>query len=232
MKIHVSPDCRSAWLAVVLSVCTACGGSAQNSDQPGAAINDQQVAGVDTTSDTPPSQQTDTLLSDGNNALSHESRQLVFTEQGTQRRAVVQCFCQALYRNTLLFYHFVDQRAVLTIDIGNKTTDFPTEGMIHLFELSASSQDIERWINNQHSDGLYVNPASPIQSVAVGESAVAITSSAYIESKSGYWGDEYEKYRLDFTVGNQAGNGYFLNSFSDHADVYLQTNAPSYESGE
>ena len=156
-----------------------------------------------------------------------QPRELVVTEDGTRKKSVFQCFCESLYRSTLLIYHFTDQNAVVTITFDNKASTFPSTGTIHLFDQSASAESIARWINNQHSDGLYIDRAIPVSEVSISNEDITITSSAYQESVTGYHGDEYESYRVEFTVANQlATDLFFLNGFSDHTEVFLQTKGP------
>ena len=116
------------------------------------------------------------------------------------------------------------------IEFDNTTTAFDTSAVLHLFDVSASEQDVSRWINNQHSDGLFVNPAQPLQSYPIDSQYITITSSAYVESLSGFNGDEYEQHHIEFTVANLLEiNAFHLNGFSDQADVYLQTRAPDFD---
>ena len=65
------------------------------------------------------------------------------------------------FRDTLLFYTFPNQQAVLRLHISNKDKTFPVTGIVYLFPVNTSEEGIKKWINNQHSDGLFPNIPSP-----------------------------------------------------------------------
>ena len=207
---------RLSVLTALVVLCSACGGGGTG-DSPamGAAQPDNPPLLVDDPVSSP---------------LPGGSRELVVSESTTISKSIVQCFCDALYRSTLQIYHFPAQNAVLMIEFDNTTSAFDASAVLHLFESSASEQDVSRWINNQHSDGLFINPAQPLQSHPIGSQHITITSSAYAENLSGFNGDEYEKYQIEFTVANLLEvDAFHLNGFSDQADVYLQTRAPDFD---
>ncbi len=204
---------RSIALAALVGVCSACGGDSSGTGEPVtnvADLNNQPLL--------------------GNDPLSGESRELIVSESTTDTKSFVQCFCDALYRSTLQIYHFEAQNSVLMIEFDNTSSAFETSAVLHLFDAVATREDIARWINNQHSDGLFINPAQPVQSYTIEPQHITITSSAYVESLGGFSGDEYEKYQIEFTVANLVeADAYHLNGFSDQASVFLQTRAPDHE---
>ena len=65
------------------------------------------------------------------------------------------------FLDTLLFYTFPDQQAVLRLHISSKDKTFPVTGIVYLFPAKTSSEGIKKWINNQHSDGLFPDVPSP-----------------------------------------------------------------------
>jgi len=65
------------------------------------------------------------------------------------------------FRDTLLFYTFPDQQAVLRIDISSKDKTLPVTGIVYLFPNTTTDEGIKKWINNQHSDGLFPDIPSP-----------------------------------------------------------------------
>ena len=66
------------------------------------------------------------------------------------------------FRDTLLFYTFADQRAILTLSIGNKDETFPVKGKIHLFDAATTTEGLKKWVNNQHSDALFPDVPTPL----------------------------------------------------------------------
>ena len=65
------------------------------------------------------------------------------------------------FRDTLLFYTFPDQQAVLQLNISNKDELLPVTGIVYLFPANTTTQGLKKWINNQHSDGLFPQVAIP-----------------------------------------------------------------------
>ena len=65
------------------------------------------------------------------------------------------------FRDTLLFYTFPNQQAVLRLHISSKEKTFPVTGIVYLFPDKTSDEGIKKWINNQHSDGLFPEIPSP-----------------------------------------------------------------------
>lgn len=191
---------------------TACGGEDSN-----------------TTSATAPAADAGSFIIDDDALPAGGSRELIVSEQSTSKTSVVQCFCDSLYRNTLLFYHFPDYNAVLVVEFDNSLSSFPASGIVHLFSMSAGREEIAQWINNQHSDGLFINPAEPVSSFDIPSTDIAVTSSAFAESIEGFNGDKYEKYQVEFTVNNVLeSDRFFLNGFSDQTNVFLQIQPPSF----
>ena len=80
------------------------------------------------------------------------------------------------FRNTLLFYAFKDQQAILVLSIDNKDETFPVTGQIHLFDEATSEEGLKNWINNQHSDGLFPDVPKPIFTVELPKKSCRVAS--------------------------------------------------------
>lgn len=65
-------------------------------------------------------------------------------------------------RSTLLFYRFDASKAVLVLHIDNRNTEFAISGKVHLFGDGTTGEGLDRWINNQHSDGLFPDVPEPV----------------------------------------------------------------------
>lgn len=64
-------------------------------------------------------------------------------------------------RDTLLFYVFGKQKAVLVVRIDNKDTNFAISGKLYVFADGTDAEALAKWVNNQHSDGLFVDAPEP-----------------------------------------------------------------------
>ena len=65
------------------------------------------------------------------------------------------------FRDTLAFYTFAKEKAVLVVRIDNKDTSFPVSGKLYLFPEGTNAEGLANWINNQHSDGLFPDVPEP-----------------------------------------------------------------------
>ena len=197
-------------LSLLLATCTiACGGAgSSDADTANAALHVQSFVSSD-----------DTLA-----VQSSVERELVVSENSTITKTITQCFCTTQYTNTLKFYHFEEHNAVLVIEFDNQTRAFNTAMSLALFDASENEETIGKWINNQHSDGLFVDAAIPSETHKLSPDSVTITSRSLISCLSGEFGDEYEQTAIEFSVANLVEPGvYFLNGFADQSVVYLQT---------
>jgi hypothetical protein len=80
------------------------------------------------------------------------------------------------FRNTLLFYVFKDQPAILVLSIDNKDETFPVTGKVYLFDEKMTGDDLQKWINNQHSDGLFPDVPEPTSTVELPKGTCKVTS--------------------------------------------------------
>ena len=127
------------------------------------------------------------------------------------------------YRDTLLFYTFRDQNAVLKLQIDNKDKSFPMTGGIYIFAASVKEDDIKKWLNNQHSDGLYPDVPEPISTYKLPEKACKVTSHKVIDRSKQEFG-EYDNYSVTFDVKDYADKkNITLKGFSDTTKVYVKT---------
>ncbi len=65
------------------------------------------------------------------------------------------------FRDTLKFYVFKEEKAVLRVQIDNKNTKFPVSAKLYVFADDTTAEGLAKWVNNQHSDGLFVDAAVP-----------------------------------------------------------------------
>ena len=65
------------------------------------------------------------------------------------------------FRDTLRFYVFEKEKAILRVQIDNKNTQFPVSGKLYVFAEDTTAEGLDKWINNQHSDGLFPDVPEP-----------------------------------------------------------------------
>ena len=128
------------------------------------------------------------------------------------------------YRSTLVFYTFTDQRAVLVLTIGNKDESFPISGKVQLFDKGTSEDGIKKWINNQHSDALFIDAAQPRSAHPLPKGFCTITARKQTGSSKnpGPGGGSYKDFELSLSISAQElGQGTRIPAFTDTARVHV-----------
>jgi hypothetical protein len=77
------------------------------------------------------------------------------------KRQVVNGNNGGLFTKTWVFYTLEDHRVVVVICIDKEKKGFPVSGEVFMFAKDATLKDIAKWVNNQHSDGLYPDIPEP-----------------------------------------------------------------------
>lgn len=118
------------------------------------------------------------------------------------------------YTTTQEFFIFYDESAVVRTRLdnleGNSTVD--TQLQVYLFEPGA---DIEKWVNNQSSDALFVDPPTPVYSAEISEEALTVTHNIYKgETEFGYG-----LFTVRYEVEDYANDRFELEAFSSTAEV-------------
>ena len=124
-------------------------------------------------------------------------------------------------RNTLLFYTFKGQQATLKVIIDNKDTKFPITATVYRFADDATDESLSKWVNNQHSDGLFIDAAEPVGTYKIPAGSLSIVSSKLIDRTKHHNG-EHDNYTVKFKVGDFSKEGVFsLKSFTGEAKVHV-----------
>lgn len=127
------------------------------------------------------------------------------------------------YRNTLVFYTFADQHAVLRVVIDNKSTDFPLGATLFQFDKKATADGLAKWLNNQHSDGLYPEVPEPIATAKVPAKHGKVKSFKLDKKETQPFGT-YDKYTVEFALNDVPRlGGMKIKDFKDEATVYIKT---------
>lgn len=128
------------------------------------------------------------------------------------------------YGPTLKIYHLKDQNVVLKISIDNASTDFEMDVTVAMFADDLPDEDLEKWINNQHSDGIEPDAPEPLETFDLPEQNHSVTSHTLIDQSTGQNGDEYDNYALELYVDNVSEEDvFYLMSFVADAVVHVQT---------
>ena len=96
-------------------------------------------------------------------------------------------------------------------------------GTIYIFADSVKEDDLKKWLNNQHSDGIYPDVPDPISTHKIPDKACKVTSHKLIDRSKQEFG-EYDNYSVTFDVKDYAEKkSIALKGFSDTAKVYVKT---------
>lgn len=127
------------------------------------------------------------------------------------------------HRDTLLFYTFTDQHAVLKLQIDNKDKSFPVVGTIYLFAESVKEADLKKWLNNQHSDGLFPDVPEPMSTLKIPEMVCKVTAHKLLDHSKQPFG-EYDNYSVTFEVKDYTDKkSVTLKGFSAATKVHVKT---------
>lgn len=125
-------------------------------------------------------------------------------------------------RNTLLFYTFTEQKAILRVMIDNKDTKFPITATVYKFAADASEESLDKWINNQHSDALFIDAAEPLENHPLPADGCSVISHKLIE-RTAHHNGEHDNYEVKFRIGGFSKEAVFeLKKFDGEANVHVK----------
>lgn len=112
------------------------------------------------------------------------------------------------YGPTQKFYHFTDEQSVITVKADNTSNNFGANVVVvvNIFNESETVESIGKWINNQHSDGIFGDAPEPLVSFPLPADKFSITSSAFTDHTAGFRGNEYDNYVLEVYIDNYIGS--------------------------
>lgn len=128
-------------------------------------------------------------------------------------------------RNTLIFYTFKDQQAIMQLAIGNEDESFPVSGRVLLFSKETTEEGLKKWINNQHSDGLYPEVPRPIHTEVLAAGACEVTSykKLGVTKGSGLRKADYNNYEVMLSMKAQdVAEQFVLAAFTDTSKVLVE----------
>ena len=126
------------------------------------------------------------------------------------------------YRDTLVFYVFGEANAVLEIRIGNENLDFPVSAKLHTFADGTDAEAIGKWINNQHSDGLFIDAAKPEATHAIPAASCVTGKHDFMEQAESHNG-KFSKHSVTFRIKDVPPlGGFTLKDFTDQVNVFVK----------
>lgn len=127
------------------------------------------------------------------------------------------------FRDTVIFYTFEEQKAVLRVGIDNETTDFPVTATVYVFAEDVTADGLSKWLNNQHSDGLFPEVPKPVASYKIPEKSCSKVSHKLIDRSKQELG-EHDNYAVKFRIEDVTEKGVFqLKAFTSETKVHVKT---------
>lgn len=127
------------------------------------------------------------------------------------------------YRNTLVFYTFPQQQAVLRVSIDNQNTNFPFAATLYTFADDVTDDGLAKWLNNQHSDGLYPDIPEPTATSEVPAKSLKLLSHKRMGQEKAFNGT-YDKYTVEFQMSKAPElKGTIIKDFSETVPVFVKT---------
>lgn len=125
-------------------------------------------------------------------------------------------------RDTLLFYVFGEEKAVLVVRIDNKNTNFSTSGKLYIFADDTNAEALAKWVNNQHSDGLFADAPEPTTSHEIPAASCKVKGHEVAEKVDAPNG-KFSRYMVTFEIKDvPALGGLKLKDFTDKASVNVK----------
>jgi hypothetical protein len=125
---------------------------------------------------------------------------------------------------TKKFYSFPDRKIVVVVQVNPARADaIETTALVHVFPANADPAGIDRWINNQHSDALYADAAAPVRSIKVDPERLHAKATGPLGHEVGGNGDEYDRYRIDFTIDGFTDGDLTMKPSQGSAAAFVRT---------
>jgi len=112
-------------------------------------------------------------------------------------------------RDTVIFYEFKNQHTVLVVNLKHQANQFSVTAKVHVFATGVTGKALGKWVNNQHSDGLYPDVPRPLASYPIPKKSCQVVASKLIERIKAHNG-EYDDYSIQFKIGEVAEKDVFV----------------------
>lgn len=146
----------------------------------------------------------------------------------TPAREVNRYFSPYAHGPTQKFFVLAEARVVVLVATVDGTSD--ASATIHVFPEGTSSEGIDRWINNRHSDAIFVDAAEPERTIEVADDAFHTKPGPVKEHEVGRGGDEYDRVPVEFTIAPFTDGDVVVRASRGVIDAFVRTkdlpNAP------
>lgn len=134
---------------------------------------------------------------------------------------------QVGFTSTRIFYTLASRNAIVVVHIDNSSSKFPVGAKVYQFAKEVAAEDLGKWVNNQHSDGLFPDVPNPIATHQLPAQSIKTVSSKRIgQVKGGFRGDLYDKYTVEFeSSGADLTKTLKLGACKDSATAYIKAAA-------
>jgi len=128
------------------------------------------------------------------------------------------------FRNTIVFITIPEQQAVVKLVVDPTSREFPTMGQVILFTQDTNAEMIAKWINNQHSCGLFPDVAEPVFTGNLPEGCCVVIDREKVGEAIGPMDQApYHDYKLKISVKAHTEPGrYSLQAFEIETAAYLK----------
>lgn len=124
------------------------------------------------------------------------------------------------YSSTKVFYTVAARKLVVLIHLDNEKKGFPITGSVYKFADNETAESLDKWLNNQYSDALFVDAAKPVATYKLAAEACQTIESKRVGREEAGLG-VYDKYAVQFSVkASKVADGLQLLEFKDATSVY------------
>jgi hypothetical protein len=129
-------------------------------------------------------------------------------------------------RDTIIFYTFANDAAVLQLNIRNEAGKFILSGQMQLFAEGTNAEQMGKWINNQHSCGLFPDVPEPKVSHPLPADACTVLESKLKEGAevavSRFPNAKFSDYSLKIKIANIEAKGFKLKGFTADTGAFVK----------
>lgn len=159
------------------------------------------------------------VLSAATAAPAQETATLDLSDKNVKREEISESLIGRT--STKLFYTVADQHAVVVIHIDNTKKEFPAAGKVYVFDKASTAEDLAKWVNNQHSDGLFPDVPEPKAALDIPAEACKTVESKFL-GKTAANNTTYEQHAVVVKISNvDVSKQLKIKEFKDTAKVYV-----------